>query len=161
MDLAETGSAESARRRLETELRRTRRNACQVLAATANACWVGVHPGPDGDPCKILEVPEGLHTLTNLRGLDELDHRGALEALDLPRGADLEEAVPLFFSALGTHADSGPDDPDVLCKHGEDRGTLSSSVLALPDPASGEAPRWWFAAGAPCETEFLPVGEDP
>ena len=98
-------------------------------------------------------MPDGFHTVTNLRGLDALDHRGALDALDLPAGTPLDDAVARIREALATHA---PDPPDRICKHQPHRGTLSSAIVAVttsvPDPRL--PPRLWFAPGAPCETEF-------
>ncbi len=46
----------------------------------------------DGAPWDLLPVPDGLHTLTNLTGLDELNHRGGLTPLDLP------EDTPFWFA---------------------------------------------------------------
>jgi hypothetical protein len=161
LDLAGTGDAGRAVELLEAELRRARRNAFRVLVATAAEAYVGVHPGPDGSWGEILEVDDGLHTLTNLRGLDELDHRGALDAADLREGTPLEAALPRMKEALAVHEDRGPGGADAICKHGEDRGTLSSSILALPAPGSGEAPLFLFAPGPPCETAWEEIPTRP
>jgi hypothetical protein len=131
---------------------RLRRNAYQVLVASAEGAFLGVHPGEEHD-VDILEVPDGLHTLTNRRGPDELDHGGALDPVDLPRGTDLDIALGRMRDVLALHEDRGPGEPDVICKHGIDRGTLSSTIVALPVRDDVD-PVFLMALGAPCETEF-------
>jgi hypothetical protein len=59
--------------------------------------------------------------------------------------------------ALRVHGDTGPQGKKQVCKHGEERGTLSSAIVALPEPGSGHAPLFWFAPGTPCETDYSQV----
>jgi len=152
MDLARTGGVEPALALLRMELSRERRNGFRALIATANAAFSAAHPGPDGTGCEVREVPDGVHTLTNLRGLDELPVRQALDPL---RSATSKpDALEALRRALGTHDDRGPPAPDTICKHGEERGTLSSAIVGLSNEAP---PLLLFAGGAPCETEFAPV----
>ncbi len=157
LDLARCGTVAAARELLIGALGRQRRNAFQVLLASASEALVAAHPGRGGEPCDLIPVPDGLHTLTNLHGFDELDHRGALDSLDLPAGTPLSVARPLLEEALRTHGDRGPRGREQICKHGNDRGTLSSSIIALPEAGSGLEPLFWFAPGAPCETAYSQV----
>lgn len=157
VDLARQGTVEAARTFLREDLSRQRRNSFSVLLASASECWVGVHPDPEGGPLEEMPVVEGLHHLSNRRGLDQLDHRGALDHLDLPAGSPLPLALDRMQAALATHADSGPGGPDEICKHGEDRGTLSSAIVALPPRRSREAPFMLFAPGAPCRQGYVPI----
>ncbi len=70
--------------------------------------------------------------------------------LDRPEGATLDETLARLRGTLALHDDRGPGGRDVICKHGKDRGTLSSTIVALP--ASGEVPPvFLMAPGAPCE----------
>ncbi len=169
LELARTGDPGAARRLLGTELGRTPRNAFQVLLATAEEARVAVHPGARGGPFDEVEIPDGIHTLTHLRGLDELEDRGALRPLREAAEGDLRDVIEAMRRVLGTHAPAGPAGPDEICKHGTDRGTLSSSILALPAPSPGtRSALWLFAPGPPCTTPYRPVegargagGDDP
>jgi hypothetical protein len=152
MDAARAGSVAAARDLLRGELSRQRRNGFRVLIADAAEAWVVNHPGEGGAWGREDPVPDGFHTVTNLRRLDALDHAGALDGLDLPTGTALDDAVARIGAALGTHA---PDPPHRICKHQPHRGTLSSAIVAVPE--SGAPPRFWFAPGPPCETPYEPV----
>lgn len=157
LDAARAGTVASARDLLAREVFHTPRNAFQILIADAREAWVAIAPVRRSCFEQEDPIPDGVHTMTNLRGLDELDHRGALDALDLPAGTPLDEAVEKMKAALRTHADAGPGGKDEICKHGDDRGTLSSTIVALPAPGSGREPLFLFAPGAPCETKYAAV----
>ncbi len=157
LDLARCGEVATARDHLVSELERQRRDAFQVLLASATDAVVGVHPGNGGAACDLIPVPDGLHTLTNLHGLDELHHRGALDPLDLPEGTPFPVARGLLEQALRTHGDTGPRGAGQICKHGEDRGTLSSAIIALPAIRNAHEPLFWFAPGVPCRTFYSQV----
>jgi hypothetical protein len=157
MDLLRCAGVDEAADRLRVILEDGRRNAFQILLGSVERAVAAVHPGEDGEPLALHEVAEGLHTLTNVRGLDELDHAGALAPADLPAGTELDEALAALRGVLATHEDRGPGPPDVICKHGDDRGTLSSTIVALPE-AGGAPPVFLMAAGAPCETVWEDVG---
>jgi hypothetical protein len=157
MDLLRCRGLEGALDLLRRDLALARRNAFQILLGTAETAVVGVHPGPDGEPLELLEVPEGLHTLTNLRGLDELRAGSALAPVDRPAGSGLEEALAGMRAVLSLHEDRGPGPPDLICKHGSDRGTLSSTIVALP-ASGGVPPVFLMASGPPCEAAWEDVG---
>jgi len=157
LKLARCGDVATARDHLLAELGGRRRNAFQVLLASATDAVVGVHPGDGEAPCDLVSVPDGLHTLTNLTGLDGLDHRGALNPLDLPEGTPFPPARALLEQALRTHGDKGPRGVEQICKHGEDRGTLSSAIIALPAIGNAHEPLFWFAPGVPCKTFYSQV----
>lgn len=156
-DLARSGSVAAARELLVAELERERRNGFQVLLASATSAVVGIHPGGADSSCDLIQVPDGFHTLTNLTGFDELDHRGALDHLDLPTDTPFPAARAMLEQALRLHADNGPQGAEQICKHREERGTLSSSIVALPAPGSSQEPLFWFAPGAPCQTFYSQV----
>jgi Transport and Golgi organisation 2 len=158
MDLLRVASPEHALDLLRSELARERRNALRVLVASADEAHVATHPADDdGGPVTIRGVPDGLHTLTNRRGLDDLDHRGGLDAANLPAASTLYDALGRLKSALALHDDRGPGGPDTICKHEHDRGTLSSTIIALPERAEA-APVVLMAPGAPCETPWEEFG---
>jgi hypothetical protein len=139
------------------ELGRGRRNAFQVLLADARRARVLVHPGAGGAVLDAADLPPGLHTLTNRHRLDELDPGRELDALRESGGAGIDAIIDRLREVLSSH---GPRPEDAFCKHGAERGTLSSSILALPDPVAGEALRFLFASGAPCASAFGSVGWD-
>lgn len=148
---ARAGSVAAARRTVHAALSAGPRSPFQLLLADAREAVVLVNAAPGG-PLAEIGIGDGLHTLTNLRGVDELDHRGALSPLDLPAGTPLPAAISAMEAALAVHAGEGPGGADEICKHGGRRGTLSSSIAAIP--AGGGRPRFRFAAGRPCETTW-------
>lgn len=157
LDAARAGTVAAARELLVDETFHAPRNAFQMLVADATDAWIVLTRAKKICFMEEHPLPPGLHTLTNRMGLDELDHGGALDALDVPAGTPLDRAIDLLKAALATHADPGPDGPDEICKHGADRGTLSSTIVALPAPGSGNAPVFLFAGGPPCTTPFAPA----
>jgi hypothetical protein len=156
MDLLAAGTVDGAVARLRATVREGRRNAFQALIASATEAVVGVHPDEEGG-VEVRSIPSGLHTLTNRWGLDELDHRGVLDDVDLPPGSTLPEALERMKTALATHEDRGPGAPDTICKHGDDRGTLSSTIVAVPGEPS-TVPVFLMAPGAPCEAPWSDHG---
>lgn len=152
--LARAGSVPAAEALARAELGRRRRNAFQVLLADAARALVLVHPGTRGAALDVLALPPGLTAMTNRHRPGELDPGHEFDVLAGPREANLEAVLDRLRAVLGSH---GPRPKDAFCKHGADRGTLSSAVVAVPEPAPGSVPRLLFAPGAPCESAFEPV----
>jgi hypothetical protein len=159
LDLLRASGPGAALDRLHVELSRERRNGFRVLVASASEAHVAAHPADDGGPVTVRAVPSGLHTVTNRWGLDELDHGGALDEADLPPGSTLDDALRRMRSVLALHDDRGPAGRDAICKHEDDRGTLSSTIVALPEDPAG-VPVVLMAPGAPCETPWENVGTE-
>ncbi|MCU0724658.1 MAG: NRDE family protein [Planctomycetes bacterium] len=152
--LARAGGVEAAEALARAELAKGRRNAFQVLLADAWRARVLAHPGAGGAPFDATDLPPGLHTMTNRHRPGELDPGRELDPLTRPGAADLEAVLERLRAVLSSH---GPRPEDAFCKHGRDRGTLSSALVAIPAPASSDRPRFLFAPGAPCESAFTSV----
>jgi hypothetical protein len=116
-------------------------NNFHLLAAAADGAFVvRSHDGWT----EVTDLEEGDHFLTNEDELDE--PRPAAVAAPPARGAAPE--ADRLAVALGDHAPALPGGRAV-CKHGEGRGTVSGSILALPEEGlRGAVLR--FAAGPPC-----------
>jgi len=138
---------------LETTLLAAPRNPFRALIASEREAHLVTHPGFDGRVQSVQEIPPGLHTVTNLRALDDLDHGGALDVLDDPDGATLDEMLAKLRSVLALHEDRGPGGRDTICKHEKDRGTLSSTIVALP-ARDRVPPVFLMAPGPPCEAAW-------
>jgi uncharacterized protein with NRDE domain len=114
-----------------------------------------------GDAVRERDVPPGVHALAH-RELDDPDPRTHLgrerfEAALAPLSGryDAHAAFPALIAALRRH-----DEPGAPCRHGDEGGTVSSSLLAL-DLAGAEPPLWLYAAGPPCRTPFVSVAPRP
>ena len=122
-----------------------------VLADRAGAVFV--RGAGHGRP-QIRALPSGLHMVT---AHDPNDPDSLRVARHLPR----------FLAAIAPTPDDWRDWTDILSDRSGEAGeqinvvprggfgTVCSSLVALP--AAGD-PLWLFAAGAPHETVFLPVG---
>ncbi|TAM90948.1 hypothetical protein EPN42_05085 [bacterium] len=76
--------------------------------------------------------------------------RAAMEALVRHPPREAAAVAEALQELLRSHAE-----PGALCRHFEDRGTRSASVIVRPE--RGEA-IWRWAEGAPCSAPFVPVG---
>jgi len=116
-----------------------------LLAASADGAFVvRYHDGWT----ELTDLEEGDHFLTNE---DELDEPRPPGPAGPPAAGAAEEAARL----AATLADHGPVLPGGRppCKHGEGRGTVSATVVAVPEEGvRGAVLR--FAAGPPCEAAW-------
>lgn len=135
-------------------------NPFNFLVASREGAFVAQNQGAE---IRITDLPPGLHLLTNLDLNDATCPRIAkshqLFAAAVPRLED-EDPSALIAHLRGVLSDhSTPLDPRSvgpianLCVHAGEYGTRSSSIV-LYEPAG---PRYFHAAGAPCENEYAAV----
>ena len=136
-------TAEGARRRIAERIARGGDNPFRIVVADGK---LGFALSNGGEPAR--ELAPGLHWLTNEHGLDPFEVP-ALAPLAAMRGA--AEAQAALRAVLGDHTPHG--NGHRFCKHGDGRGTVSSSIVGIPD-AGPLATELWFAPGAPCVTEY-------
>ena len=146
--------AAAALDRVLTRARREAFNGFQLFIGDRTRADV-IH-APDGRAAEVDAVPRGFHVVTSRWRLGRFDHEGALDPADLPADTAPADAFATLARVLAVHEDDGPRGPDAICKHRDDRGTLSSAIIAVPAGAS--AATFLFAAGPPCEAPFEPVG---
>lgn len=94
------------------------------------------------------EIEPGVHILTNDHDLDQLPVGGKLEGIE---GRD--DLVSALKEIVARHDGIGPDRYRI-CKHGDDRGTVSSTIIAVGE-SFPEDSLYLHAEGPPCETEFV------
>jgi hypothetical protein len=146
MDALRAASMDRLRTALEKHLRHgASYNNFHLLAASADdALVVRFHDGW----MDLIDLEPGSHLLTNHDELNDpvVPHfnTGASETMDV----ELARQGGL----LSRHEPELPGDLPI-CKHEGPRGTVASTVIALPDAGVGEA-RFLFAPGPPCSTDF-------
>lgn len=118
---------------------------CNVVCAGLDAVWV-VHAG---DWLRVRSLAPGIHVLTNGDVNDDMDERVrwvAARLHDSP-ARTTDEALAALKSVVGH---TGPPAP--VCLKGAERGTVSSTLLALDERPRQS--RLWHAAGPPDATPF-------
>ena len=125
-------SAADAVELAKRELHPDRYAGCNLLIADRERAVV-VHAG---DWLSIWPLPPGLHVLTNHDVNQEGDPRvgHALAWLSRRNCETTAECLAALAVLCGQHGDDGPP----ICLHGQDRGTVSSSLIALR-PALSES----------------------
>jgi uncharacterized protein with NRDE domain len=134
-------SPQSARAFFVNELAARRYNPCNLLCVNHREGWVGTWQGV------IRDLTPGLHVLSNYGDLDDdrlpvvRTARARIETMDLtsPR---LDELLGRLGSVCANTDDAFP-----LCRVGGERGTVSSSLVALD--ADGTIAAYWYAPGPP------------
>lgn len=107
---------------------------------------------------RIAGLDPGLHVLC-VHDVDDVAHRKEVRiraALmdELGDVRDVALAVERMTALLGNHDSDDGEPRGAVCIHGDEYGTVSSSVLW--EDASGGL-HYMHAAGRPCTTPFLPV----
>ena len=108
----------------------------------------------------FVDVEPGVHILTNHHDLDALPADALLDRIGRDRvwrREERDELVATLREALAHHDGVGPDDYRI-CKHGEEYGTVSSTILAVGPEWPGDA-LFLHADGKPCETRFTSLSE--
>lgn len=159
LDHAEAGAAAAAMMAVEPI---SYRSFNMVVADAREAFWLCSRGG--GEAVRMAPVPEGLSMLT-------------AHDLNDTTSARIRHFKPLFEAAPAPDPETGDWSPwqKLMGSRGEERtgekesepegamtfatktgfGTVSSSLLALPDPARPDAkPQWLFAPGPPDETPY-------
>jgi hypothetical protein len=152
-DLLGCASAAAAVELAVCELNTGRYDGCNLVAADAGGATV-VH---GGDWLRVRPLPPGLHVLTNGDVNDPNDVRLNFVARLLgEQGYRLRTAGDCVEALRAVCRRREPGEPPV-CLRGEDRGTVSSSILALRGkPAEGT---YLHAQGPPDRTPYADYSE--
>ncbi|MBC7950776.1 MAG: NRDE family protein [Rhodospirillaceae bacterium] len=130
-----------------------------VLADNRDAYWVRA----DGSAkVQVHPIGEGLHIITALDLDDPASPRVAAYA---PRFADAAVPDPdagdwTEWAGLMAHGGTGPDGEEAaaMCFTRDNGfGTVSSSLIALPEMGAEQPPQWLFAPDRPDRTGYTPV----
>jgi uncharacterized protein with NRDE domain len=149
LDVLRSESPEAARARFDADLAARSYNPFNLLCVNHRQGWVGTLRGD------TVDLTPGLHVLSNHGDVDD-DRlrvvqavRASIDMIDLtaPRIEDL-------FADLGAICASS-DGIFPLCRADGDRGTVSSSLIALD--ADGAIAAYWYAPGPPSQDTFSPV----
>jgi uncharacterized protein with NRDE domain len=134
-------SAAEVARQAAQELSRDEYDGCNLLCADAASATV-LHAG---DWLRVRPLPPGLHVLTNRDVNDATDRRlaHALSWLERQPSRSAAECLSTLRKLCSGNDPSAPP----MCLHGKDRGTVSSSLIALP--ASLAAGVYLHAQGPP------------
>ncbi len=103
-----------------------------------------------GDWLRVQPLPPGIHVLTN-RDINDAGDARVCYALDWLNGRAYPTAQHCLHALRTLCAQSAPDHPPI-CFRTEDRGTVSSSLVALGDTPSDRV--YWHAQGPPCVTAY-------
>ncbi|MFN0206799.1 MAG: NRDE family protein [Planctomycetota bacterium] len=141
-------NAEEGKSTVEERMNLNKYNPFQLFIADRTRAFFMVN---DGSPARELE--RGVHLLTNEHGLNSLRVGGieVFESIHEPAAAEM-----FMKSFLRDH--SLHDRGHQFCKHREERGTVSSTIIKISDGAASKAEfiQFLFAGGAPCVTDYLP-----
>ncbi|MFO0947891.1 MAG: NRDE family protein [Planctomycetota bacterium] len=149
MDLLRSKSADEAARHASTELRTGRYAGANYVCADRGGTFV-VH---GNRPAEILTAERGLHLLAN-GDLDDPDDPHLWHAR-----AKFDVIHQVTVDAIIARAEEvcslGPETPDEqgIVLRAEDRGTVSSTIVALTNPSARAVYR--HANGAPDRTPYL------
>jgi uncharacterized protein with NRDE domain len=126
-DLLACSTAKAASQLAVGELDGNSFDGCNILCADAESAILVL----SGDWLRVRPLPPGLHVLTNGDANDERDPRLAFAAYLLGREGNRyrssADCVQMLQQVCGRRE---PDEP-AICLHGDERGTVSSSILAL------------------------------
>jgi uncharacterized protein with NRDE domain len=121
---------------------------CNVLAIDAEQAWV-IHAE---NTLRPIALSPGPHVLTAHDVDQTTDARTdyAMRWLRSQSATEVDDWVALLSELCRSHETA--DRPPV-CLHAVDRGTVSSSIIALPGSPGGA--RWLHAQGSPCTHAFV------
>jgi uncharacterized protein with NRDE domain len=153
-DLLEERSFAALRGALEASVRREIYNGFNLVAASRHGAWWATF-ADRGLAVRALEP--GIHVVVN-RPQDAGEDSKATRGRSLIRASrDLSEVLA---NLAGVCADHGihDDGSDAICVHGDGRGTVSSSLIALQD---GHFSRsiYRHAQGVPCEFDYRDLSD--
>jgi len=139
----------AARATIEADLAVRGYNPFNLLVSTVDEGWVTTWRGTS------RALSRGAHVVTNHGDLDNSSDPAvprALEAIGQLGVAD-QELDPLLH-ALGQLC-SDTREPNPICRPEGDRGTVSSSLIALD--TNGAIAAYWHADGPPTSHQYKPV----
>ncbi|HEY3110168.1 MAG TPA: NRDE family protein [Chloroflexota bacterium] len=141
-------SAEAAGLALADELAARRYNPFNLLCADARGGWVATWRG------ERSALEPGAHLITNRGELDDRSLPAVARAFELLDAIDTAAPLDDLLLALGRLC-ADVAGPDPICLLGGDRGTVSSSLIALD--ADGRLAAYWHADGPPAEAPYRPL----
>jgi len=150
LDVLESSSAREGMEILQAQLDAAAYNAFNLFVSDGRESYA-VHYE---DWARILRLPEGLHLISD-RDLNDLKssriRRAEALLADRPlQGTD--ETIAALRELLGDH-ESGVSFREMICIHGVESGTVSSSILAL-QPESMDQSLYFHLEGNPCEGTY-------
>jgi uncharacterized protein with NRDE domain len=145
-DLLAFPTARAAAEHAVRELDRDLYAGCNFLCADPSSATV-IHAG---DWLRVRPLPPGLHVLTNGDVNDPSDDRVG-HVLAWLGSRDCRTAVQVLDALREVCAHHPPDNPPI-CFRLADRGTVSSSLIALRSSLVQSA--WWHAQGPPDRTPY-------
>jgi hypothetical protein len=149
-DLLRCPGAAAAAEEAARALREGAYDGCNLLCADVRSAALV----QAGDWLRVRPLPPGLHVMTNGEVNDAHDRRIAF-ALDwLGRGPSATAADCL--RALGELCALGEPADAPICLHGADRGTVSSTLIALRSPLARST--YLHAQGPPDRTPYVDCG---
>ena len=152
-DLLGCSTAAAAAEQAMRELGANRYDGCNIVCADGRDAVV-IH---GGDWLRVRPLPPGLHVLTNGDVHDERDARrtfvAGLLGQEGHRYRTSADCVAVLKDLCGRHE---PGEPPV-CLRGEERGTTSSSILALRPSLADSV--YLHAQGVPDRTPYEDYSE--
>jgi uncharacterized protein with NRDE domain len=149
--LLDCSDCEEVKDRIEDLTSTSQFNPCNLYFTDGEAAWLGEL---DGLFVKLTRCPPGVIVVGNGVPNDPDDIRVA-RALNLISDAALESAVDamgLLKKILPDHQ-NGVSPGEMICVHGVDAGTVSSSILAIW-PERMAASRYLHLEGTPCAARY-------
>lgn len=150
LDLLTAPSTDEAAQALQIALRDSEYNPFNLFVGDGSQAFAFTHQGREA----IIRLPPGLCVISNGDPNDLQSPRvrraQSLLADRSLQGAD--EAVTALQQILSDH-ESGVPFQDMICLHGIDRGTVSSSILAIW-PQRMEQSRYLHLQGKPCAKSY-------
>ena len=152
-DLLDCPTAAAASQLAVTELNAERYDGCNILVADAQSAALVL----GGDWLRVRPLPPGLHVLTNGDVNDPRDARLSFAARLLGqegyRYRTAKDCVDVLRQLCGRHE---PGEPPI-CLHGDDRGTISSTIIALRSSLANSV--YLHAQGPPDRTPYEDYSE--
>lgn len=147
--LLQCASPAAAQALLDEELRRHDFAGFNLLTASREEAVVA----QVGRNLVRQTLSPGTHLLVNSGLNDRTDERAERARREFERVAtESRDGAAILREASGLLGLAAGNDGPALCLHGEDGGTVSATVIALPDdPSQAE---YLFADGPPCRTPF-------
>jgi hypothetical protein len=146
-DLLSSRTARAAHERALDEMDRDVYAGCNLLAIDA----AGAYVVQAGEFLRSSPLPPGIHIVTAGGLNDTADERTeyAFDQLASPGPRTANEWLGKVHRLCGDHGDSTHPP---ICLHAAGRGTVSSSIIAIPEDL--RQARWLHAQGPPCSVAF-------
>jgi hypothetical protein len=126
-----------------------RYNPFNLLCSNTTEGWVGTWQG------NFHPLTPGIHVVTNRGDLDNAADPRIRRAFDAAPCLGLEKApLQTILTDLGRLC-ADTTGPEPICRVGGERGTVSSSLIALQ--ADGTIAVYWHANGPPTERPYMAV----